>query len=479
MCAWREPSRSTPRCGAPASAAPPKRCWSTAPARAHTWVRSCAICSMPVARCAAMRRCSRWTRGCARRARTTGTPSTSTRSSPRAWSRAWMRPSRTSRATAPRTPNRSSPRTAPPPSASCSASTAPSCCITRPPSLPTAVSSAWARRSASPPTAFTPAGRSGSSNSPATSTSCAARDRCAPEGLVVPVSASCVRGRGGAALAIDPTGVTAQVVLLLPDRHALLDLVNDVAAGEKRLVAMRCAHSHLHRQLADRKLADAVQARGVRHAKARDRLGEDALTFANGERLEGLVLQAPHAHALVGIAHPAFERRVSAAGRISELRAQSLWLDGRVGEAEHGACGGASSTTGDRRNEHHRIAVRERCRPLAELGVYRDSQHVRGQRERIACGQLRIQLARRARGALQRLLAPSGLLTQQREVLHRDVPGGRRALSSQRRHGRSILLGCVDVVECARVRLIEQQRVGAQQELARALLAGGDVRGER
>src|SRR6266403_5005344 len=247
-----------------------------------------------------------------------------------------MRPSRTSRATAPRTPNRSSPRTAPPPSASCSASTAPSCCITRPPSSPTAVSSAWARRSASPPTAFTPAGRSGSSNSPATSTSCAARDRCAPEGLVVPVHASCVRGRGGAALAIDPAGVTAQVVLLLPDRHALLDLVNDVAAGEKRLVAMRCAHSHPHRQLADRKLADAVQARGVRHAKARDRLGEDALTFANGERLEGFVLQAPHAQALVGIAHPAFERRVAAAGRVGELRAQRLRLNGGAGEAEHG-----------------------------------------------------------------------------------------------------------------------------------------------
>src|SRR5258705_6781067 len=149
-----------------------------------------------------------------------------------------------------------------------------------------------------------------------------------------------VRGRSGAAFAIHPAGVPAHVVLFLPDRHALLDLVNDVAAGEKRLVAMRCAHSPPTRRLADRKLADAVQARGVPHAKARDRLGEDALTFANGERLEGLVLQAPYAHALVGIAHPAFERRVSAAGRIGELRAQRLWVDGRVGEAEHGVCGG-------------------------------------------------------------------------------------------------------------------------------------------
>src|SRR5580692_10697843 len=100
------------------------------------------------------------------------------------------------------------------------------------------------------------------------------------------VRALSVRGRGGAAFAIHPAGVTAHVVLLLPDRHALLDLVDDVAAGEERLVAMRCAHSHPHRQLADGKISDAVQARGVGYAKARDRLGDDALTLAHRERLE-------------------------------------------------------------------------------------------------------------------------------------------------------------------------------------------------
>src|SRR5437764_990463 len=265
-----------------------------------------------------------------------------------------MRPSPTSGATATHTPKRPRPRTAPPSSASCSASTAPSCCITRPPSSPTAASSAWVRRSASPPTVFTPADRSGSSNSPATSTSCAARDRCGHEGaprscarrasVLVRVldggrSRGSLGGGGGAALAVHPARVPAQVVLLLPDRHALLDLVDDVAAGEKRLVAMRCAHTHPHRQLPDRQLPDAVQTGGVRHAKARARLGENALTFAHGERLEGLVLQAPHAPALVGIAHPAFERRVAAAGGVGELRARRLWLDGRAGEAEHGLRG--------------------------------------------------------------------------------------------------------------------------------------------
>ena len=40
-----------------------------------------------------------------------------------------------------------------------------------------------------------------------------------------------LRRRGGAALAVHPAGVTAEVVLLLPDRHAVLDLIDDVAAG--------------------------------------------------------------------------------------------------------------------------------------------------------------------------------------------------------------------------------------------------------
>src|SRR2546429_9516272 len=52
------------------------------------------------------------------------------------------------------------------------------------------------------------------------------------------------------------------------------------------------------------------------------------------------VLQAPHAPALVGIAHPAFERRVAAAGGVGELRARRLWPHGRAGEAEHGLRGG-------------------------------------------------------------------------------------------------------------------------------------------
>ena len=80
------------------------------------------------------------------------------------------KPSATSPPTARRTPIPSSRATRPPPGSSCAKSTAPSCCTTPRRSLPTAASSAWARRSASQPTGSTPGVPWAWSSSPATST---------------------------------------------------------------------------------------------------------------------------------------------------------------------------------------------------------------------------------------------------------------------------------------------------------------------
>ena len=101
-------------------------------------------------------------RACVRRARTTGTPSIWTPSSPRAWSTASMRRIAhiarygSAHTESIVTDNAGDRRALPE-----RRSTAPSCCTTPRRSSPTAASSAWARRSASPPTASTPAGRSG------------------------------------------------------------------------------------------------------------------------------------------------------------------------------------------------------------------------------------------------------------------------------------------------------------------------------
>src|SRR5215469_16688509 len=87
--------------------------------------------------------------------------------------------------------------------------------------------------------------------------------------------------RRGATLAVHLPAVTVQIVLLLPDRQAMLDLIDDVAAGAERLIPVRRAHPDPHGELADGEHANAMHAGGVRHTEARDGLGDDALALAH------------------------------------------------------------------------------------------------------------------------------------------------------------------------------------------------------
>ena len=59
--------------------------------------------------------------------------------------------------------------------------------------------------------------------------------------------------RARAALAVHPAGIAVDVVFLLPDRDAMLDFVDDEAAGAERLVAMRGADAHPDGDVADRR----------------------------------------------------------------------------------------------------------------------------------------------------------------------------------------------------------------------------------
>ena len=123
----------------------------------------------------------------------------------------------------------------------------------------------------------------------------------------------------GAVLAIDPAGIAVLVVLLLPDRHAVLDLIDDVAAGIECLTAMRRADADPDRKLADRERPDAVRTAHVLEPESLTRLLQNALALAQRQRSERLVLEPQHPPALVVVAYPAFKRDVAAAGRIAQL----------------------------------------------------------------------------------------------------------------------------------------------------------------
>src|SRR5271166_6572213 len=76
------------------------------------------------------------------------------------------------------------------------------------------------------------------------------------------------------------------------------------------------------------------------------------------------------------------------------------------------------SATGDRRDENDPIAGTQRLFPRNELGIDCHPQQVWGEREQMPRAQFLVQLTRRARIRVERLVAAARLLAQQREVLH-------------------------------------------------------------
>ena len=73
---------------------------------------------------------------------------------------------------------------------------------------------------------------------------------------------------------MQPAGVAFGIALMLPDRHACLHLVDDVAARRKRGIAVRRAHADPDGQFADGQVAHAVHAARVEHREPLNRLGQ-------------------------------------------------------------------------------------------------------------------------------------------------------------------------------------------------------------
>src|SRR5262245_1639534 len=137
--------------------------------------------------------------------------------------------------------------------------------------------------------------------------------------------------------AVDPARRAARVVLLLPDRHARLGLVDDVAARVERGPTMVRADADPNGAVPDRELADAMLAVHGRDGETRHGLGNDALTFLLGDRLMRFVLERLHGFAFVVIADPAFERHAGARRAAFELTLARGRIDDGGGDLErHG-----------------------------------------------------------------------------------------------------------------------------------------------
>src|SRR5713226_77976 len=132
------------------------------------------------------------------------------------------------------------------------------------------------------------------------------------------VLVSVVRRRR-AALAVHPAGITAAIVLFLPDRHAMFHFVDDETAGFEGFAAMRGTDSDPHRHIAQIQRADAMDAQSVLHGEAPQGFGDDALAFLHRKFLERLVFQASDLLSLIVIPNPTLEADVAACARVEDL----------------------------------------------------------------------------------------------------------------------------------------------------------------
>ena len=160
------------------------------------------------------------------------------------------------------------------------------------------------------------------------------------------------RRRRPTLLSADPYGA-APIVFLLPDRHELLQPIDEPVAGLECLGAMARAHRD-----ADAGFADRHHAHPMHHRDAPDRPSAPCLArqrphLPHRHRGERLVLEAGHAPARVLVARGAEEEHGRARGRIADRRQQSPGVDRRVVDLEQLS---HRSPVGRTRPRHHRRA---------------------------------------------------------------------------------------------------------------------------
>src|ERR1700676_1699467 len=105
--------------------------------------------------------------------------------------------------------------------------------------------------------------------------------------------------RRRAALAVHPAGITASIMLFLPDRHAMFHFVDNKPAGIEGFAAVRGTDTDPHGHIAHSQRADAMNAQGMLHREAPQGVGDDAFAFLHRKFLKRFILQTSNLLSLI------------------------------------------------------------------------------------------------------------------------------------------------------------------------------------
>src|ERR1700722_8202745 len=145
-------------------------------------------------------------------------------------------------------------------------------------------------------------------------------------GVVGVIGVSVIRRRR-ATFAVHPAGITASIVLFLPNGHAVFYFVDDESTGIEGFAAVNGTHPDPHGHVAQSQRADAMDAQSVRDRETPQGFGEDAFAFLHREFLERFVFQAGYFLPLIMVPDPTLEADITARTRVEELASRVVRVD--------------------------------------------------------------------------------------------------------------------------------------------------------
>lgn len=101
-----------------------------------------------------------------------------------------------------------------------------------------------------------------------------------------------------------PLGVSIQIALVFPDRHTVLNFVDDITTSPKSSIAMWSGNADPYCDIANVQAPGAMHGNGMADVISRHGFIKDALAFFCGQSIIGFIIKTIDRAPFVGIAYP-------------------------------------------------------------------------------------------------------------------------------------------------------------------------------
>ena len=167
--------------------------------------------------------------------------------------------------------------------------------------------------------------------------------------VMMPMIVRIITGTRGSltVMAGDPFSISVQIMLFLPDRNAMFDLVNDVSAGPESGITMRRGHTDPDSNITHPKRSRTVHRNSMADLETGQSFLDNPLPFFYGEWGVSLIFQPIHRAPLIAVTDPPLEGAEPTGFRQMQPVPQTIQINGRFRhqKARHPPVTGGMNTT--------------------------------------------------------------------------------------------------------------------------------------